>query len=150
MPSARWLRDDADHVVAILLLDELLRSGQVQTRGFDAGSVVGDRPRVLVAPQTLPAEAMRAAVAELRGGTQAMGYLATSQTAGLPDDVEPLGELLLPGMACRLYRLGAVREDIMKKAPQRLADTIGPQRVEEPDDLKGRAKWFWRRHGETD
>ena len=38
----------------------------------------------------------------------------------------------------------------MKKAPQRLADTIGPQRVEEPDDLKGRAKWFWRRHGETD
>ncbi len=150
MPSAQWLHDDADHVVAVLLLDELLHCEQVRTRGFDAGSVVGGRAHVLVAPTAIPAPALRAAADELRGGTKAVGYLAVAQTAGLPDDVEPLGELLLPGTTCTLYRLGAVRADIMKKAPQRLADTIGPPRIEEPDDLKGRAKWFKRRHGETE
>lgn len=150
MPSAHWLRDEAGHVAAILSLDEILRSQELRTRGFGAGFTASESARVLIMPTAVPAQTVKAAIAEFRIRPEAIGFVALSRSTGLPDDVEPIGELLLNGMELSLYRLGAVREDIMKQAPQRLEETIGRPRIEEPDDLKGRAKWFRRRHGGKD
>lgn len=149
MPSARWLRDDDGHLAAILLLDELIGSGHVRTHWFEAGQLAGNRDRVLVVPKAIPAHALHGAVAGLRSGPDAAGFLASPQSRGLPDDVEPVGELRLAGVKCTLYKLGAVREDIMKRAPRRLTKTIGPQRIEEPGSLKGREAWFRGRHDDS-